>query len=1222
MNIKKTSKFIGKTLLWILGIWIGILMIVQIILLPPIFTPLANSLANKFVNADVYIGRASGSVIRHFPRISFSFEDLEITYPHERFDSLARAGAQHELLYSGCGETVDTLASIGRVSASISLHSLLWGELKIPDVELENPVIYAHSYDGEHANWDIFGSSEPAQPADTTSTQEPQSGGGGSGKSLNIVVNRVSITGKPRIVYTDSQDSLFVRVGMNEAGFDGHFETESLHKLMAKAYLDNLCVNGKYGRDTLDGTINHIRVTPHQQHMHLDINANASLPLLEDGALLPIPLDFSGDVSIPHDDGTAISLHNIKTSIGTIPGEGNLDVVLHNDSTVIDGYFNIHEHQIQFLLNRFMAAYVPDLEGIRTDTKVSVYTKIKGAFNYMDGTMPEVSVKIDIPDSKLFHKTFPDKIDLGMNADMLMDRSGQISANISRAKLKTYGLDLNSMAGTHPFEDDDREIMIDGDLKVSLDSLRSFLPDTLNLIANGGFAINLHGSAKLSDIGLYDFSKAGLQGRLYSDSMVLKMPDDSIDVSIGKVDIRLLPEYITTPENPDKPLKLMGISGTVSSADINYRNSVIFNGKKFDFSAKNSSESVEENDNEVRYLGGRINAGLLYLEDSEGTSIKLEETANRFGMFPDRGNTKVPILSLSNKNKRITYVTSDNRVILTDSDIMAKASLNSFERAAKRNAMLDSLAQVYPTVPRDSLFRHARAQKTSKVIESYDSEEDFKDSDIKLDINSSVKKYFREWDMSGNVNVRTGIIITPYFPLRNIIRGMTFRFTNDKAAIDSLKIVSGESEIAANGSISNLKRVMLKNGTIKLGINISSSSINANELLSAYSLGSQYQPDTGGSSNEELPNAEFFKKVTCDTIQTVQSTSSLVVIPSNISAELGIDLSGVRYKDLNISKINTDIVVKERCAQITGASFESNMGNAYLDAFYATRNKQDIKTGFCLDLKDVTSERVISLMPQISSVMPMIESIKGKLHCEVAATAELDTTMSIKMQTLKGIARLDGKNLSISDDKVFTSVAKKLMFKNKKNGHIEELMIEGVIEDNSLRIYPFILSVDRYMLAISGIQNADMSYRHHISVLRSPLLIRLGLNLIGPDYDHMKYKLGKAKYRAKKMPSFTAVIDQMKNDLRYSIYNIFKEGVESAMTTNNMPSLIERHEDEIGYINAADLELEMLSEDELSAWEESENANAAMEEAMKAAADAVQKVLNNNKNNNEQSGIH
>jgi hypothetical protein len=252
------------------------------------------------------------------------------------------------------------------------------------------------------------------------------------------------------------------------------------------------------------------------------------------------------------------------------------------------------------------------------------------------------------------------------------------------------------------------------------------------------------------------------------------------------------------------------------------------------------------------------------------------------------------------------------------------------------------------------------------------------------------------------------------------------------------------------------------------------------------------------------------------------------------------------------------------------------------------------------------------MMPELGELMPVIGSINGMLNCEIAATASLDTAMNIIMPSVNGIARLSGNNLSISDDEVYTAVAKKLMFKNKKKGEIDELIVEGIIKENRVEVFPFILKLDRYTLGHSGVQNMDMSYKHHISVLRSPIIIRLGLNMSGPDYDHMKFRIGKAKYKINKLPSFASVIDQTKNELKLSIYNIFETGVDKTIDRRDMQSLITQHQNKIGYVNAAEVEMEELSQKEQSQLEESKKTESTMDEVMAAAVTAVQEVLKNN----------
>jgi len=74
------------------------------------------------------------------------------------------------------------------------------------------------------------------------------------------------------------------------------------------------------------------------------------------------------------------------------------------------------------------------------------------------------------------------------------------------------------------------------------------------------------------------------------------------------------------------------------------------------------------------------------------------------------------------------------------------------------------------------------------------------------------------------------------------------------------------------------------------------------------------------------------------------------------------------------------------------------------------------------------------------------------------------------------------------------------------------MSVEMILNDEKLMIFPFLLSIDRYNVAVGGIQNLDMSFDYHITVLKSPVPFKLGLNISGMP-DDMKIRLGKAKYK-------------------------------------------------------------------------------------------------------------
>ena len=453
MKAGKIFKWTKKTVLWILGLWLGLLLLVQILLLSPILTPVVNSLASDYLDANVSIGSASGSVFSHFPKITLNIEDLEITYPHERFDSIAKTVVQGHLLYRGCGETVDTLASIKKFSASISLLALASGNIRLPDIEVDSPKIFAHSYDQGHANWDIFIDDGEEEEDEETSEE-----------SMDIILKKIELTGRPRIIYTDSQDSLFTMITANRISFDGNYQTDALHKTFADTEFERLIIGGRYGVDTLAISIDALKTTRVEEHMHLEVNTNAHMATKAFGRM-KVPVAFSADMTLPEDKDIAVSLRNMKADVATIPASGSLDIVLRDDKTAVDGQIEIPRCNIQTFLHDYMATFVPELKNVQSDTELSATAKISGSLNYVTGALPRVDLALNIPDSEIDYSTFPEKIRMGMDADFVMDTTGTMSADVKKARISTYGLGVDTSLGIDDITGDDPLFLISGNFR-------------------------------------------------------------------------------------------------------------------------------------------------------------------------------------------------------------------------------------------------------------------------------------------------------------------------------------------------------------------------------------------------------------------------------------------------------------------------------------------------------------------------------------------------------------------------------------------------------------------------------------------------------------------------------------------------------------------------------------------------------------------------------------
>ncbi len=1190
---RKWWKIVIKVILWFIGLWAALLVILQLTLTEKTLTRLVDRYAAEYIDGDISFGKVSASMFKRFPRIFLTLEDFAVTYPADRFDAHEKMGVQGHLMYSGCGETADTLASFDRFSASINVVSLIGGTVRIPHLRLVQPRIFAHSYADGNANWDMFRfGSDEEEEVDSTSTGFP-----------DISLGRISFSRHPHIVYTDSRDTVFAMIDVARIGFNGHIRTNAGKSSRNKTGLtvDSMFVAGRLKRDTLALAVEHFNIHEHDGHMDIDAKAKA---LLATGAFgrIHLPIGMSGTLEFPKDTVPAVTLEGFKANIGDFPLVADADLRFKEGKTGIKAKVGLKDCQLNDVFHGFAKNIIPELENIETDAALTMLAECDGDYINATGEFPALRATVSLPDASLIYSALDSlEMRLSVAASGDMDRKGRIFAKLDSIKVDTKGLHMNVRGTADDLTGEDPLLKIAGRLDASLDTLASILPDTLGLVASGTVAADLQGSALMSQLNMYNFSRADINGKIISDEVVVRKPDDSIDVNIKGLDMTLAPEERTSRRDSTRKFRLIGITAVVANADIVYGNAFSVKAQDLSVSAKNSVSPGAESDTTARInpLSGRLIAKRFIIKDAESTSLNLRNTNNSFMLMPKKGQPQVPVMRLSSRNDKITLSSGRNRAILTDADIRARAAMNTVERRQKAKAFMDSLARVYPDIPRDSLFAHMRAQRGSRPLPEWMKEEDFRKQDIDIRLDETMAKYFREWDLNGSIGVRTGIVMTPHFPLRNILRGFDLSFTNDEVKIDSFKVVAGKSEIEAKGSLTGLKNALLGRGrrAMKFNLDVSSGGMDANELLSAYQKGLLYVPAEVGS--EEVSDADLLKMVTSsDSTAVVDSTvPSLIVVPANLNADIRVNASNVKYTDLLAESITAKMVMKERCVQITDTKAQTNMGAISFDAFYSTRSKEDIKAGFDLNFKDITADKVINLMPAIDTIMPLLKSFSGLLNCEVAATASLDTNMNLVMPSINGVIRIGGEDLSITGSEMYRSLARKLLFRNKKEGHIEKMTVEGMIKDNTLEVFPFVVKMDRYMLALSGVQNLDMSYRYHASLIKSPFLIRLGVDIYGPDFDNMKFKIGKAKYKSDNVPVFSAVIDQTKVNLVKSIRNIFDKGVDAAVRENIRQSAILDHKQKIGYVKAVDMKLEELSASEQKQMEEAQAADEAAEAA-------------------------
>ncbi len=1118
----------------ILGMLLVLTVAVQVVLNSTFLTRMAGTLADKYVDGNLRFENIRASAVSSFPNLNLSVENFSLTYPHDRFAATDSLWIRNALRSAGRSAEADTLASFRKMTLSLNYLSFIRRELKLCEVTLDGARIFAHR-NGGAANWELFKNLSSSDGPDTTSSTLPR-----------IVLKRLHFKGRPLIVFTSPEDSLFASVSMKEALFGGHMDTGNFHGSRISLKADSLDVRGRTASDSVAFGLNRLDIKDRKKafDVHADAYAFLSSPSLGN---IDIPIDLKGEVSFPARDAGEFSLRNLRLTAGTIDLSGEADVRCGTDSTYVRAELLIASCPVQETVRKFLGGAFPEVKDISTDAVADLTALCDGWYVPSRGALPELIAQLTVPESTVAYSGFSQKGTIAVDVNASTDRYGKLDVRLDTLSAGIAGLTLRGSGAADDVLCGDPLIMLSAAGGVRLDTLDYLMPEGMRLA--GGVEGELEGMILLSDINPYSFSRADIEGSIRSGGMLFEDTRDTITAFIGPTRIEI------GRDNGESALGtgLLGLRSRVDSVFATIGKGTFVRGRDFSLFLQNSESTFsEEFGNERHPIVGTLSAGGLAMFGTDSMFVGVRNFSNRFRIssteaMTDDGNggtvkKEVPILSLGSRADAMAMRQGVNRVTANSLSFDISAVMKKNGKSDRRRHFLDSLQKVYPGVRRDSLISMLVRRSGAP---DFLLDKSFNKNDIDIHLSESLAKYIRDWTIRGTLGMTGGAVITPYFPLKNSLENVSGEFDNDRFEIKNLTLRSGSSDASLTGTVTGLQRALTDRGLIKARVKLTSDKIRADELIFAYNSGMGYVPPESGSlaMNEGVSDEQYMAEVISGR-DGADSTLAALVLPANLDAEISLEGSSIDYAALNVDWFASDIKIKRKTLQIINTVATSNMGDIYLEGFYSTRD--DITAGFDLNLAGITADKVITLFPAVDSLMPMLKSFKGVLDCEMAATSRLDTAMNLITPSIRGVMKISGSDLSVAEEGEFKKLARILMFKDRKLGRIQDMSVQGLISDNKLEVFPFVMSVDRYQLAMDGTQNFDQSFRYHISVLKSPLPFRFGVNLTG-NFDDWKYRLCKAKYKDANVPVFTTELSDMQYNLVESIHDIFSRGAAAVL---------------------------------------------------------------------------
>lgn len=1093
---------LGLTMLGVVLLVLAVLMVVVSYLTPERLTPLVEKVATaQLQNARVEVDTVRLSLRSTMPFMGLDIDRLRII--STVFDSLPAQRRRNVPAWA------DTLLEVKHFQGGVNLAKLALNKLELSDVVITSPMANLVVLNDSVANFNII------PPSDEPPSDEPFDWN----NLPEINIKRFAVIDPRPIRYYDVATGTDITTRLEQASISG--AKRPLYRLRigggveAPTFLKYFTINSiSFG---LDGNLHWDQSTPQQLEVS-DMRFNLAL--------------INGTLNTRVDATNGLTLNTLSMKFEPISITKVLDLLPDTLRT-----------QYGIPLN------------MSTNATVSIDGHLTRPFRVASEGMPHARVHVQLPDSRFqWEQVRFENVAADLAVQFEGDDFNATVVDINRLNVRGRAIDLSLSGRVSSLA---RDPLFDGKVQGRCD-INHLPPVILNRIpgtVRGMITANAHFRGRPSMLDIKNYHRLHVLGDVSVDRFYW-LDSDTINMVYAHhaaFDFGSNKKFRTaTGQLADS---LLTATLTIDSASVLHSDiSMKMRHFSMGLGAQNKNRSLGHRSHGIVPLGGGLKIGAFDLTVLTDTAVvRFRDVGGRASVAPYNGDVHKPILNFDLSIGRFSTGDKSTRLMIMDCETKFSAILEPQTRTARHiHHLMDSVGHVHPDIPRDSVYAIALAIHNSRPKGRFPRvhPEILQDSTEVVAWNTSTgfQRLLTEWKLDGRLTAKRAGLFTRYFPLRNRIEHLDITFNNDSMLISDLRYKVGHSDFTLGGRVTNMRRAFTSpqgRQSLKLNLVLESDTIDVNQLMGAAYSGASYQvhKDNPGVNLSRLSPDEELEMAVEEHVQNVPDSMEPILIPKNIEATLDVRARNVIYSDLLLHNLDGRLLTYQGALSLHDLHASSDVGNVGLSALYLGRDPEQIKFGFSLNVDKFNIHRFLDLVPPVDSLMPLLRDFSGIITAEVAATSDISPNMDLKIPTLQAVVEMEGDSLVLIDPDTFKSLSKWLLFKKKQN-IINHMSVAVTVRDNVMRMYPFMFDIDRYRLGVQGTNDFDMNFDYHISVLKSPIPFKFGINVKG-NPDHFKIRLGGAKVN-ENTPRMVGLVDTTRVNLLDNLQDVFRRGMRAA----------------------------------------------------------------------------
>ncbi|MDR3328188.1 MAG: hypothetical protein LBT04_08785 [Prevotellaceae bacterium] len=309
--------------------------------------------------------------------------------------------------------------------------------------------------------------------------------------------------------------------------------------------------------------------------------------------------------------------------------------------------------------------------------------------------------------------------------------------------------------------------------------------------------------------------------------------------------------------------------------------------------------------------------------------------------------------------------------------------------------------------------------------------------------------------------------------------------TLQQATINRSRFVIDNSDFNLSGIITNIDKYLRNEGMLTANVDFTSDKVDVFELMDLIS---------GFGAKDTTQKAALTEK-------PQDGDKEPFMVPWNVDVTLNTKISHGKVGKTDIYDLGGSLIIKNGVMVLEQMGFSCDAAKMQLTAMYRSERKNHLFAGLDFHLLDIDIAKLLDMIPQIDTIVPMLKYFQGMGEFHLAAETYLKSNYDIKYSTIRGASAVQGKNLVLLDNATFNEIAKALMFRKKTKNVVDSLSVELTVFRDEVELFPFVFSMDKYQVVMQGKYNLAKNYIAYAEAL-SP--IRLGLQLSSTESGGFK----------------------------------------------------------------------------------------------------------------------